>query len=426
MISRVKLLVNGFALLMVLVHVSACSDSSGVEQENYDAELEASANGDGEQAQSVVNMPSVVEYRRVVEAYEGQFVTVENQALPTPLATNLAPHEVAQYYWSANPSNKSFLLSPSHGELFGDAPELFYFPDSGYLGVDRFLFSLEDTSGVESNVAANVIYIANKVDVLFIGDSITAAWNDADGIKPLQEIVNSSRDKRFANIGVGGFTTFNVLDQLGSASLAQAMSIYQPKVIVLAIGLNDFGYYFRSTFPETHEAYTPFDKNADSWQQFGVNLSERYGEILGGLSQAYPETRILVLDIYPSLMPDLEDPEVRATRLSVVESLERETSQYANAHFLPIYDEMYTLWFDESSAEFSAAFRSGNEAKFERFLSLRHDVIGHLNQRGYFLYAQLLQCPINNLLLDQDADACGELDLIQLNQEYQKFIAPNS
>lgn len=72
----------------------------------------------------------------------------------------------------------------------------------------------------------------DKVDVLFVGDSITAGWDWQlweKHFKPLNA----------ANFGIGGDGTANVLWRLQHGTIGQL----QPKLIVLLIGVNNFGLY---------------------------------------------------------------------------------------------------------------------------------------------------------------------------------------
>jgi lysophospholipase L1-like esterase len=72
----------------------------------------------------------------------------------------------------------------------------------------------------------------DHVDVLFVGDSITAGWDWQiweKNFKPLNA----------ANFGIGGDGTANLLWRLQHGAIGQL----QPKLIVLLIGVNNFGLY---------------------------------------------------------------------------------------------------------------------------------------------------------------------------------------
>lgn len=81
--------------------------------------------------------------------------------------------------------------------------------------------------------AEDVLVAAHdKIEVLFIGDSITAGWDWQlweQHINPLKA----------ANFGIGGDGTGNLLWRLQHGSIGQL----QPKLIVLLIGVNNFGLY---------------------------------------------------------------------------------------------------------------------------------------------------------------------------------------
>lgn len=72
----------------------------------------------------------------------------------------------------------------------------------------------------------------DQVDVLFVGDSITAGWDWQiweKNFKPLNA----------ANFGIGGDGTANLLWRLQHGTIGKL----QPKLIVLLIGVNNFGLY---------------------------------------------------------------------------------------------------------------------------------------------------------------------------------------
>ncbi len=106
----------------------------------------------------------------------------------------------------------------------------------------------------------------DKVDVLFIGDSITAGWDGhlwEQHIKPLNA----------ANFGIGGDGTGNLLWRLQHGSIGQL----QPKLIVLLIGVNNFGLY-----NETPE-------------QVAAGITA----VVQQLQLAWPESKILLNGVLP-------------------------------------------------------------------------------------------------------------------------------
>lgn len=102
------------------------------------------------------------------------------------------------------------------------------------------------------------------VDVLFLGDSITAGWNK-DVWKERYEPLKA------ANFGIGGDRTQNVLWRIQNGEL-EGIS---PKVVVLMIGTNNLS---SNTPPEIAEGITAIVKD---------------------IRQRKPETKILLLGVFP-------------------------------------------------------------------------------------------------------------------------------
>lgn len=105
------------------------------------------------------------------------------------------------------------------------------------------------------------------VDVLFVGDSITQGWADSPRWK--EDFV----PLRAANFGIGGDRTENVLWRLEHG----AVGVLQPKVVVLLIGTNNFGF----------ATNTPDD------------VARGVGAVVAKLREAFPATKILLLGIFP-------------------------------------------------------------------------------------------------------------------------------
>src|SRR5687767_8720610 len=106
-----------------------------------------------------------------------------------------------------------------------------------------------------------------NVDVLFLGDSITAGWNGAgrevwrDKIEPLKP----------ANFGIGGDRTQHVLWRITNGELDGI----SPKLAVLMIGTNNSG---------DHSA-----------EQIATGVEK----IVRTLREKLPQTKVLVLGIFP-------------------------------------------------------------------------------------------------------------------------------
>ncbi|RYY73952.1 MAG: mucin-desulfating sulfatase [Gammaproteobacteria bacterium] len=104
------------------------------------------------------------------------------------------------------------------------------------------------------------------VDLLFIGDSITAGWNRNIWQKTFSQY-------RPANFGIGGDHTGNVLWRLEHGDKGKL----KPKVVVLLIGVNNFG----------HLNETP--------QQ----VFEGVKKVVKRIRKNYPSAKILVNAIFP-------------------------------------------------------------------------------------------------------------------------------
>lgn len=105
-----------------------------------------------------------------------------------------------------------------------------------------------------------------KVDVLFIGDSITAGWDAQvwqQYFAPLQA----------ANFGIGGDHTGNLLWRLQHGAIGQL----QPRLIVLLIGVNNFGHL--------HE--TP------------AQVAQGVSAVVQQIRLAWPRSRLLLNGILP-------------------------------------------------------------------------------------------------------------------------------
>lgn len=110
------------------------------------------------------------------------------------------------------------------------------------------------------------IAAAGGVDLLFIGDSITAGWDQQlwdTYFAPLNA----------ANFGIGGDHTGNVLWRLQNG----AVGALHPKVIILLIGVNNFG----------HLNETPADVFAGTAQ------------VVRTLRASFPNARILLNGVFP-------------------------------------------------------------------------------------------------------------------------------
>ncbi len=121
------------------------------------------------------------------------------------------------------------------------------------------------------------------IDVLFMGDSITDFWRNADGPyagKPVQD--KYFGDLKIANFGIAGDTTQGVLYRLQNGE-GQGFS---PRAVMLMIGTNN------------------------TMQNNAAEIAEGIGAVVLELKRCFPEAKILLLAVFPRSTPD--DP-VRET-----------------------------------------------------------------------------------------------------------------
>ncbi len=105
-----------------------------------------------------------------------------------------------------------------------------------------------------------------NIDLLFLGDSITAGWTNARDVW-----TRSYGPRQAANFGIGGDRTQHILWRLDNGEVD---SIH-PKVVVLMIGTNNLG------------------SNAEA------EIAEGVRAILDRLHAKVPETKVLLLGIFP-------------------------------------------------------------------------------------------------------------------------------
>ncbi|MEE2819270.1 MAG: GDSL-type esterase/lipase family protein [Planctomycetota bacterium] len=157
----------------------------------------------------------------------------------------------------------------------------------------------------ERHNAINKVVEANqgKVDVVFIGDSITQGWEGA-GAKAWEESFDSFRP---VNLGISGDRTEHLLWRFDNGNLEGIA----PKVAVIMIGTNNFGY--RQDTPE--EVYDGV-----------VAVVEKLQEI-------EPKMQVLLLDIFPR---GAKFNQMRGELLQVNQALQATYNDDEDVTFYPI------------------------------------------------------------------------------------------
>jgi lysophospholipase L1-like esterase len=140
------------------------------------------------------------------------------------------------------------------------------------------------SGGFQAKHQANLeVAKLGEAEVLFMGDSITDFWRNTDG----QYAGKGVQDKYFgqwkvANFGIAGDTTQGVLYRLQNGEGKG----FKPRAVMLMIGTNNTG---RNTAAE---------------------IAEGIGAVVLQLQRDFPETKILLLGVFPRGRPG--DP-ARAT-----------------------------------------------------------------------------------------------------------------
>lgn len=184
-----------------------------------------------------------------------------------------------------------------------------------------------------------------KINLLFIGDSITQGW-EKEGLATWEK--HYAKRNAFA-IGFGGDRTENVLWRFHHGAL-ENMS---PKLVVLMIGTNNTGH--RHEDPKTTAA--------------GIK------NLLGELKQRLPESKILLLAIFP--------------RDEKPDGFLRQINNGVNA-IIKDYADNKTVFF----ADINAAFLTKEGILPKKIMP---DLL-HPNEEGYDIWAEALEPHLQKLL----------------------------
>ncbi len=131
------------------------------------------------------------------------------------------------------------------------------------------------------------------IDVLFMGDSITDFWRNADGAYAGKPVMDKYfEDLKIANFGIAGDTTQGVLYRLQNGEGHG----FSPKAVMLMIGTNNTA------------------------QNNAAEIAEGIGAVVLELEKDFPKAKILLLAVFPRSTPD--DP-VRATIAEINKKISR-------------------------------------------------------------------------------------------------------
>ena len=135
----------------------------------------------------------------------------------------------------------------------------------------------------------NVISKKGEAPLVFLGDSITAGWSG----KGKEEWAKSWAPLNAANFGIGGDRTEHVLWRLEHGNFDGL----KPKLVVLMIGTNNTG----------HVGRAQKELNGAVYHCTAEQTAEGVKAILDHLHQKMPETKVLILGIFPR-GPGPQDP----------------------------------------------------------------------------------------------------------------------
>lgn len=183
--------------------------------------------------------------------------------------------------------------------------------------------------------------------VLFIGDSITEAWQGSHGASTWKKYY-APLDA--ANFGIGGDTTQNVLWRI---TQGEELRHVKPRVIVLLIGTNNFG-----LGPQKPDQVVS-----------GVST------IVSTIRHQLPETKILLLGIFPRD----QSPNGRYRKLV----------DEANLKLAKLHDGHYVHFLNIGDVFLQS---NGTISK-----SVMHDYL-HLTKEGYRRWASAMAGPLDELL----------------------------
>jgi len=192
---------------------------------------------------------------------------------------------------------------------------------------------------------------AEKVDLLWIGDSITHSW-EGGGKKVFDEYY--SKRNPF-NIGYSGDRTEHVIWRLQNGEV-EGIS---PKLVVMMIGTNNTGH--RKDKPEHTAA--------------GINV------ILEELEKRLPESKILLLGVFPR--DQSQDGEKRQINVGINKLIKK-------------FADDKRVFFKDISAEFLDD--EGNLPK-----SIMPDAL-HPNAKGYKIWADAIEEDIKKLMGEKETD----------------------
>ncbi len=185
-----------------------------------------------------------------------------------------------------------------------------------------------------------------NVDLVFIGDSITQGW-EGSGKKVWQEFYGK---RNAVNLGIGGDRTQHVLWRLDNGNIKGI----SPKLAVIMIGTNNAG----TNTPE--------------------EIFEGNQAIVQKLQKALPETKILLLAIFPR---GKDESDAR-----------RQVNEKANAKIAALADGKQVHYLDIGKKFFNEDGQLTRE--------IMPDLL-HLSNKGYIIWAEAIEPSVKKLMKEE-------------------------
>lgn len=205
----------------------------------------------------------------------------------------------------------------------------------------------------------NDISKKGEAELVFLGDSITHAWDRPGVGKEVWDKVWAPL--KAANFGIGGDRTEHVLWRLENGNFDGL----KPKLIVLMIGTNNTGHQGR---PQT-------ELNGAVYQCSAQQTAEGVKAILDKLSQKCPAAKVLLLGIFP--------------RGANTEDRLRQQNDATNA-ILKGYADGGRIVFMDIGSKFLEA--DGTLSK-----EIMPDLL-HPNAKGYAIWAEAIEAKVREML----------------------------
>jgi|GEM_PF-6385441 len=254
------------------------------------------------------------------------------------------------------------------------------------------------------------------VDVLLIGDSITNGWN----LYP--RILTDNYDNFVAVQGVNGIDTLDLytiflptdnyrsrksipwyyslafMSKTPSGRMHFTLKNYQPRVVVLEIGVNNWmrtlvgnekqiqNYkvsrnYKKANLESIQEDAATGSINRRSVFQIIMQIRELYGT----------EIPIVLVGAFPTYQAPFP---VRFNSLLKEFAEDKANLIFANITYLDTAPIVHIGWSEEYGMFYDHNAFPGNKEQFDSI----HVDWGHLNEKGYDVYAKMLECPVKRAL----------------------------